>query len=305
VVLCNSYEDESKEAQYVELAVSEQAADVIISPHTAHTPIERLHVTGIPVVVIDRRVEVPVDSVLADSRGGAHAATEHLIAQGWRHPACITGRKTTETAMLRGLGYKDAMRGARDPRPPVLHRPFTIPGGRDAAAALLDVKSAPDAFFAANAALGLGVLHELRAPGLRPGRDVGLICFDDAPWAPFIDPPISVVSHPAADRILGARLDIDSTVHVAAGRDHRRSLLTALDTLRHLPDTHVVVDGTPELHDGGTADVCSSSLDLALAGGPNSGPTYRPTSPASRTERSCDRRIDGGRLRRPTKLGPL
>jgi LacI family transcriptional regulator len=70
------------------------------------------------VVVIDRRVEVPVDSVLADSRGGAHAATEHLIAQGWRHPACITGRKTTETAMLRGLGYKDAMRGAgiRAPR---------------------------------------------------------------------------------------------------------------------------------------------------------------------------------------------
>jgi LacI family transcriptional regulator len=43
----------------------------------------------------------------------------------------------------------------------------------------------------------LGVLHELRTRGLRPGRDIGLICFDDAPWAPFIDPPISVVAQPA------------------------------------------------------------------------------------------------------------
>ena len=42
-----------------------------------------------------------------------------------------------------------------------------------------------------------GALQELRARKLRPGHDVGLICFDDAPWAPFIDPPISVVSQPA------------------------------------------------------------------------------------------------------------
>ena len=41
------------------------------------------------------------------------------------------------------------------------------------------------------------MLHELRARDLRPGHDVGLICFDDAPLAPFIDPPISVVSQPA------------------------------------------------------------------------------------------------------------
>ncbi|MBN9621040.1 MAG: LacI family DNA-binding transcriptional regulator, partial [Actinobacteria bacterium] len=37
VVLCNADEDESKESQYVELAVSEQAAGVIISPHSSHT----------------------------------------------------------------------------------------------------------------------------------------------------------------------------------------------------------------------------------------------------------------------------
>ena len=197
VVLCNADENETKEAGYVELAVAEQAAGVIISPHSAQTHIERLVAAEIPVVVIDRSLEAPVDSVLADSRGGADAATKHLIAQGWQRPACITGPKTAETAMLRRLGYEDAARAAGIRAPRVVHRPFTIEGGRAAAAALLDRDRPPDALLVANAALALGVLSELRARGLRPGRDLGLICFDDAPWAPFIDPPISVVAQPA------------------------------------------------------------------------------------------------------------
>ena len=56
-------------------------------------------------------------------------------------------------------------------------------------ASMLDRGQPPDALFVGNAALALGALQELRTRELRPGRDVGLICFDDAPWAPFIDPP--------------------------------------------------------------------------------------------------------------------
>lgn len=196
LVLCNTDEDKAKEEQYLDLVVSERAAGLIISPHSSHTPIERLTATGIPVVVIDRRLDGPVDSVVADSRGGARAATEHLFAQGWQRPACITGPRTTETAMLRRLGYEDAMRGP-NVRGRVVHRSFTIDGGREATAALLDQNRPPDSLFVANAALALGVLQELKVRKLRPGVDLGLICFDDAPWAPFIDPPISVVAQPA------------------------------------------------------------------------------------------------------------
>lgn len=212
VVLCNADEDESKELRYVELAVAEQAAGVIISPHSTRTHLERLRAAGIPVVVIDRRLDVAVDSVVADSRGAAHAATEHLLGQGWQRPACITGPKTADTAMLRRCGYQDAMRGAGIRTTRIVHRPFTSDGGRQATAALLERDRPPDSFFIANAALCLGVLQELRMRNLRPGRDIGLICFDDAPWAPFIDPPISVISQPAyrigeqAARLLTGRI---------------------------------------------------------------------------------------------------
>jgi LacI family transcriptional regulator len=197
VVLCNADEDEAKEARYVGLALAEQAAGVIVSPHSAQTDISPLLAARIPVVVIDRELDEPVDSVTTDSRGGAQAATEHLLAQGWKRPGCVTGPRSAQTANLRRLGYQDALRAASIRTSRVAHRPFTIDGGRSAAVNLLDQSRPPDALFVGNAALGLGVLQELRARGLRTGHDVGLVCFDDAPWAPFIDPPISVVSQPA------------------------------------------------------------------------------------------------------------
>jgi LacI family transcriptional regulator len=197
VVLCNADENEVKETRYIELAAAEQAAGVVISPHSAQTDIAPLLAARIPVVVIDRLLDAHVDSVTTDSRGGAQAATEHLIGQGWSRPGCITGPRSAQTANDRRRGYEDGLRAASIRTSRVQHQPFTIEGGRAGAAALLGQRQPPDALFVGNAALGLGVLQEMRSSGLRPGHDVGLICFDDAPWAPFIDPPISVVSQPA------------------------------------------------------------------------------------------------------------
>jgi LacI family transcriptional regulator len=197
LVLCNAAEDEKKEARYISLAATESAAGVILSPHSAQARTEKLTEKSIPLVVIDRPLSTPVDFVTSDSRGGARAATEHLLTQGWRRPACIVGPKSAETATLRRLGYEDALRAAGVKTSRVVHQRYNVEGGRAAAAQLLDRRPPPDAFFAGNAALALGVLEELRARGLRQGSDVGLISFDDAPWARVTDPPLSVVSQPA------------------------------------------------------------------------------------------------------------
>jgi LacI family transcriptional regulator len=57
VVLCNSDEDLAKERRYVDIAVSERAAGVIISPASAsHSTLGPLLERGVPVVTIDRRL---------------------------------------------------------------------------------------------------------------------------------------------------------------------------------------------------------------------------------------------------------
>lgn len=198
VILCNADEDSEKEATYLGVAEQEHVAGVVLSPHAAGTDVSRLRAAGIPLVVIDRPLEEDIDSVMVRSREGAKAATEHLINEGWKRLACITGPEDAETALQRRDGYLSAVQGGGFDEL-VVHAAFRQHGGAEAAAALLDAAEPPDALFVANSQMTLGVLDELKRRKLRVGYDLGVITFDDAPWAPFVNPPMSVVAQPAYD----------------------------------------------------------------------------------------------------------
>ncbi len=195
VLLCNADEDPDKEARYLEVAIAEQVAGIVISPHAAATDVARAIAAGIPLVVVDRPLDAPVDSVLVRSESGARAATEHLLAEGWTRPACLPGPADAATALDRLAGYRAAVGGDG------MHAfaPFSIEGGAAAAAAVLDDidADAPDALLVGNAQMALGVLDELARRGIVVGRDIGLVTFDDAPWARFVDPAITIVGQPA------------------------------------------------------------------------------------------------------------
>ncbi len=197
VLLCNADENSDKEATYLQVAGQQQVAGVILSPHRAGSDVSYLKAAGIPLVVIDRPLDEPVDTVTVQSFEGATAATDHLIDAGWSRPACITGPADAATAQERLRGYRAAVCAHGNLPELWAHAPFRQYGGARAAAELLDGPRAPDAFFVANAQMALGVLDEVHRRRLRVGIDVGMITFDDAPWAPFISPPMSVVAQPA------------------------------------------------------------------------------------------------------------
>jgi LacI family transcriptional regulator len=89
--------------------------------------------------------------------------------------------------------------------------------------------------------MALGVLEEVRRRGLRVGVDLGVITFDDAPWAPFISPPMSVVAQPAYD--VGAQ---------AAQLLMERVKGTAPDAPRHLwLSTMLIVRESSRRHGAG------------------------------------------------------
>lgn len=201
VLLCNTDEDSEKEARYLKVADGQKVAGVIISPNMFGSDISRLRAAGIPVVAIDRPLRDLVDSVLVNSVGGARAATLHLLDEGWTRPACITGPAQADTAEQRLAGYRAAYteRRRRPAQSRIRHADFRADGARAAAASLLDERNPPDSFFVANSLMALGALAEFSHRGLVPGIDVGLVAFDDAPWAPFVNPPMSVVAQPTYD----------------------------------------------------------------------------------------------------------
>jgi LacI family transcriptional regulator len=202
VVLCNSDEDLDKERRYLDMAVEERVAGVVLSPSGESTDVGALLGRGTPVVAVDRPLP-GVDQVLVNTRLAAVEATAHLIRSGYQHIGCVTGPVGIRTADDRLAGYLAALAaaGRRDDPRLVRRTDYRAEGGERATVEVL--RAGPvDGLLVANSAQAIGVLEALRSAGSRLGTDVGVVAFDDAPWATLIDPPLTVVAQPAYE--LGA-----------------------------------------------------------------------------------------------------
>lgn len=150
---------------------------------------------GIPVVYVDRRpADSGFDSVTSDNRGGARAATAHLIEHGHRRIAVLTDRLDIQTAAERQQGFFDALGHAGIPT----SEARVVTELHDAAAAqraliqLLASERPPTAVFSSQNLITLGALHALRALGAQ--RSVALVGFDDLPLADLLEPGVTVVA---------------------------------------------------------------------------------------------------------------
>ncbi|WP_232506418.1 LacI family DNA-binding transcriptional regulator [Microlunatus flavus] len=196
VLLCNTDEDQAKEDRYLQVAAQERVAGVILAPRSTVSDTSILEANGIPLVVVDRQLDREADFITGASFEGAVMATEHLIREGWQRPACITRPSDTDTTEQRRKGYEDVVRRHGLPET-VRHVPFHTDGGVSAIRELFDGDDPPDSLLTVDSMLALGALTEVQRRGLRPGRDVGIIGFDDAVWTTVVDPPLSVVAQPA------------------------------------------------------------------------------------------------------------
>lgn len=216
LVLCNSDDDLDKERRYIDVALAEQMAGVVITPASeASSDLSALVDRGIPVVAVDRRVaRLDIDTVLVDNVSGARLATEHLLESGCRRIACITGPTRTTTAAERLEGFRQAHRAAGlevDPDLVVLEN-FKEDGGYDGAQRLLGLDAPPDGMFVANNLMTVGALEALVDAGVEIPDDMLLVGFDDIPWARLTRPRLTTVNQPTYDmgreagRLLAQRL---------------------------------------------------------------------------------------------------
>jgi LacI family transcriptional regulator len=217
VVLCNTDDDLARESTYMEIALAEHMAGVILAPAGETSDVDRLLAHRRPVVAVDRSLHHgDVDAVTVDNRAGGRSAAASLFAAGFTRVACITGPQSVETAQQRMEGWREATRQRRAAADgPVegdellRYADYRLDGGRSAMADLLALPQPPDAAVVANNLMAAGALEALHDAGLAP-PGFGLAVFGDLPFASFQRRGIHVVDLPA--RELGevaARLLLD------------------------------------------------------------------------------------------------
>ena len=216
VMLCNSDHDPAREAEYLRTLRAERVAGVILSP-SGHNQdqIRALRQAGTAVVTIDHRLPgIDLDIVFADDTIGTTLAIEHLAGHGHRAIGLVGGSERTRAGRRRAEAYRTALaRLGLVQRPDwIVDGGFREERGYAAARALLERADRPRALFVANNLMALGTLRAARDLGLHVPDDLALIGFDDAPWAPVVKPPLTVVAQPtyelgrAAAGLLAERL---------------------------------------------------------------------------------------------------
>jgi len=167
---------------------------VIVSSMLIDDPIVKsLHESKMPFILIGRHPTLDVNYLDVNNRAGGYEAVSHLIRQGRKRVATITGPQNMIAGLDRYSGYCQALieHGFEINEDLVVEGEFTETGGYAGMKKLLPFQ--PDAVFAANDIMAIGGLRALREVKVRVPEDIALVGFDDAPVASHSDPPLTTM----------------------------------------------------------------------------------------------------------------
>lgn len=200
VLLGNSDEDSLREAGYLDLFEEQRVHGVLISPvGDVEARLLRLRARGVPVVLVDRvSGDGALSSVSVDDVAGGRIAVSHLLDTGRRRIAVVGGPVGIRQVADRLAGARAAAQDV--PGATLEHVPttaLTVLEGRRAGEELLARRQLPDAVFAANDLVAVGLLQALVMSGaVRVPDDLALVGFDDIDFASAAVVPLTSIRQP-------------------------------------------------------------------------------------------------------------
>jgi LacI family transcriptional regulator len=197
------------------------ATDVGLSPEVG---------TSIPTLLLNRRVEGPLNSIIINDAAGIDMLVAHLAELGHRHIGHIAGPSNTDTGPRRVDAFKNGLRQRGLPVRTqwISAGEYSEEGGYEATMRVLDAAKRPTALVASTVTTAIGALAALRDKNVAVPDEMSVATYDDVPLASFVTPPLTAVQMPL--REMGARA-VEMLLELIAGREV----------------SNEVLDGTPKL----------------------------------------------------------
>ena len=191
------------------------AGIAVIAPVKSAIDALRQLAPDMPVVAVGGGLGRSIPAVAVDQRGGAAAATRHLLALGHRTVWHIAGPPEWLDAEQRIEGWRRALTAAGVKVPPVLWGDWSAGSGYALAHELLRRRDVT-AVFAGNDQMALGLLRRIHEVGRDAPAQISVVGFDDIPEAAYFTPPLTTVRQDFAElgrrclRLLLARIEAPS-----------------------------------------------------------------------------------------------
>jgi LacI family transcriptional regulator len=152
----------------------------------------------LPLVFIDAGDHLATPFVAIDNRAGGRLATSHLLEQGYRNIALITGDMHWWAARYRKQGWEETLNTAGFPPQPeqIGIGEWSAESGERVFHEILAQFPQVDAVFASNDQIALGVLKAAYDMNIRIPDQLGVIGFDNTPESAFFTPPLTTIHQP-------------------------------------------------------------------------------------------------------------
>jgi LacI family transcriptional regulator len=164
--------------------------------HYRQETIENLSSFPVPVVF---QGSSPIENALfvtVDNYAGGRQATQHLIDQGFRNIAHISGPLSFSDAEARKSGWNDTLEKAGLPpsRSQWTEGDWSAVSGARAVSELLKTYPEMDAIFVANDQMAIGAIQTLYEHGRQVPDEIGIIGYDNIAESAYSSPPLTTIS---------------------------------------------------------------------------------------------------------------
>lgn len=199
LVVANTDGKPEREVALIQLLLRRRADGMLLTveEETNAALLQTVQRAGVPFVMVERELPLPIDNVGADHLHGTYQAAAYLLSLGHRRIALVSGGRHNRVGRDRLAGYEKAHAEAGVPTDPALIRmdSFATEYGFREAQALLGMPQPPTAIISSGQRLLSGVLEAIRMKGKDIPRDVSLIASNDTELARLATPAITAVRY--------------------------------------------------------------------------------------------------------------
>lgn len=206
VIICQTHESEKREIENINSLLNAQVDGILISISNESKEnekiIQRVLEKNVPLIFFDRKKNIKgVSSVTINDFEAGYIATQHIVDQGFKCIAHLSGNQTLEIYESRLKGYKQALidNGIAFDQDYVVETRSNIEAGALATSKLLKFKNPPDSIFSSSDFAALGAIQELKSQGIKIPEDFCVVGFGNEPFTKFMELSISTVDQSALE----------------------------------------------------------------------------------------------------------
>ncbi|MFV0518644.1 MAG: LacI family DNA-binding transcriptional regulator [Lachnospirales bacterium] len=207
VLFFNTFEDSIKEKNAILQAIEHRVAGIIILPVIEPTleteqTLVLAEKSNIPVVLIDRELhKTEFDIVLIDNKKVIYEGVKFLINEGHSKIAIVTCPEVVKKGGTRYEGYKEALKDNGLPlnKDFVYNGAFDEKSGYKAFEKFYSLETPPTAVIIACSSATLGTMRYLSEFKLEPGKDIGVLAFDDIALLKLLGVEITSIERPTKE----------------------------------------------------------------------------------------------------------